>query len=119
MEITKDIRYIGVNDHEIDLFEGQYEVPLGMAYNSYVILDEKIAVLDTADGNFVREWLENLEAALDGREPDYLVIHHMEPDHSAGIEAFLRRYPGRCWWAARRHSRSWTSSTAPSGSGWR
>ena len=93
MEITKDIRYIGVNDHEIDLFEGQYEVPLGMAYNSYVILDEKIAVMDTVDGGFIQEWLENLEAALGGRRPDYLIIHHMEPDHSAGITALLARYP--------------------------
>ena len=91
--ITKDIRYIGVNDHQIDLFEGMYDVPLGMAYNSYVILDEKTAVMDTADRHFVEEWLGNLEAALEGRKPDYLVVHHMEPDHSSGIEAFAKAYP--------------------------
>ena len=89
MEITKDIRYIGVDDHDIDLFEGQYDVSEnGMAYNSYVILGEKIAVADSVDGGFVDEWLGNLEAVLDGRTPDYLIVHHMEPDHSAGIAAF-------------------------------
>ena len=94
MEITKDIRYIGVNDHDIDLFEGQYDVSEnGMAYNSYVILGEKIAVADSVDGGFVDEWLGNLEAVLDGRTPDYLIVHHMEPDHSAGIAAFMERYP--------------------------
>ncbi len=94
MEVTKDIRYIGVNDHEIDLFEGQYDVSQnGMAYNSYVILGDKIAVTDSVDGAFVDEWLGNLASALDGREPDYLVVHHMEPDHSAGIAAFMERYP--------------------------
>jgi len=91
--ITRDIRYIGVNDHEIDLFEGMYVVPNGMAYNSYVILDEKTAVMDTTDRHFVDAWLDNLAAALDGRKPDYLVVHHMEPDHSAGIEAFVKKYP--------------------------
>ena len=91
--ITKDIRYIGVNDHEIDLFEGMYAVPEGMAYNSYVILDQKTAVMDTADRRFVQEWLENLEEALEGRKPDYLVVQHMEPDHSSGIGAFLKAYP--------------------------
>ena len=91
--ITKDIKYIGVNDREIDLFEGQYIVPDGMAYNSYVILDEKIAVADTVDAAFVGEWLENLENALEGRTPDYLIVHHMEPDHSAGIAEFVKRYP--------------------------
>ena len=91
--ITNDIRYIGVNDHEIDLFEGMYIVPNGMAYNSYVILDEKVAVMDTADRNFVSEWLENLSGALEGRRPDFLVVHHMEPDHSAGIAAFAEEYP--------------------------
>ena len=91
--ITKDIRYIGVNDHEIDLFEGMYVVPAGMAYNSYVILDEKVAVMDTADRNFVGEWLQNLSDGLEGRKPDYLVVHHMEPDHSAGIAAFAEEYP--------------------------
>ena len=90
--ITNDIRYIGVNDHEIDLFEGMYIVPNGMAYNSYVILDEKVAVMDTADRNFVGEWLENLSGALEGRRPDFLVVHHMEPDHSAGIVAFAEEY---------------------------
>ena len=93
MQITKDIRYIGVNDHEIDLFEGQYIVPEGMAYNSYVILDDQIAVMDTVDGNFVAQWLQNLQAALQGRTPDYLIVQHMEPDHSAGIAAFMREYP--------------------------
>ena len=93
MQITKDIRYIGVNDHEIDLFEGQYIVPEGMAYNSYVILDDQIAVMDTVDGNFVEQWMQNLQAALQGRTPDYLIVQHMEPDHSAGIAAFMRAYP--------------------------
>lgn len=92
MEITKDIIYIGVNDHDIDLFEGQYVVPNGMAYNSYVIKDKKNAVMDTVDRRFVNEWLGNLEAALGGKEPDYLIIQHMEPDHSAGIEEFLKKY---------------------------
>ena len=91
--ITKDIRYIGVNDHEIDLFEGMYAVPEGMAYNSYVILDQKTAVMDTADRRFVQEWLENLEEALEGRKPDFLLMQHMEPDHSSGIGAFLKAYP--------------------------
>ena len=93
MTITKDIKYIGVNDHQVDLFEGQYVVPNGMAYNSYVIMDEKIAVMDTVDQNFGDEWLKNLEAALEGRKPDYLVVHHMEPDHSANIDNFLNAYP--------------------------
>lgn len=93
MTITKDIRYIGVNDHQVDLFEGQYGVPNGMAYNSYVILDEKTAVMDTVDRNFGEAWLKNLEAALEGRKPDYLVVQHMEPDHSANIDVFLNRYP--------------------------
>lgn len=93
MSITKDIRYIGVNDRQIDLFEGMYVVPEGMAYNSYVILDEKTAVMDTADRHFVGEWLGNLAKALEGRKPDYLVVHHMEPDHSSGIEAFMNAYP--------------------------
>ena len=93
MQITKDIRYIGVNDHEVDLFEGQYVVPNGMAYNSYVIIDEKIAGMDTADVHFKDEWMANLKAALDGRSPDYLVVSHMEPDHSANIAAFLQEYP--------------------------
>ncbi len=88
MEITKDIRYIGVDDKEIDLFEGQYAVPNGMAYNSYVIIDEKIAVMDTVDTKFGEVWLEKLEAELDGRAPDYLVVQHMEPDHSAHIRTF-------------------------------
>ena len=91
--VTKDIRYIGVDDHEIDLFEGMYIVPEGMAYNSYVILDEKVAVMDTTDRNFTQAWLANLEAALAGRKPDYLVVHHMEPDHSSGIAAFAEKYP--------------------------
>ena len=93
MEITKDIRYVGVNDHKIDLFEGQYDVPNGMAYNSYVILDSKIAVMDTVDRNFTHEWLNNLEDALGDRKPDYLVVQHMEPDHSANIFNFMKNYP--------------------------
>ena len=93
MEITKDIKYIGVNDHKVDLFEGQYDVPNGMAYNSYIIIDEKIAVMDTVDRNFTHEWLDNLEHALNGRKPDYLVVQHMEPDHSANIANFMKAYP--------------------------
>ena len=93
MTITNDIRYIGVNDHQVDLFEGQYDVPNGMAYNSYVILDEKVAVMDTVDIHFTQEWLKNLEVELQGRKPDYLVVHHMEPDHSASIDIFLNAYP--------------------------
>ena len=93
MFITNDIKYIGVNDHRVDLFEGQYIVPNGMSYNSYVILDEKIAVMDTVDQYFGDEWLENLSRVLEGRKPDYLVVHHMEPDHSANIDNFLRAYP--------------------------
>jgi len=93
MTITNDIKYIGVNDHQVDLFEGQYVVPNGMAYNSYVILDEKIAVMDTVDANFGAEWLANLAAELQGRKPDYLVVQHMEPDHSANIAEFMNAYP--------------------------
>ena len=93
MNVTKDIRYIGVNDYKTDLFEGQYVVPNGIAYNSYVILDEKVAVMDTVDRNFTDEWLRNLDDALDGRKPDFLVVQHMEPDHSANIDTFLTRYP--------------------------
>ena len=93
MTITNDIRYIGVNDHDIDLFEGQYVVPNGMAYNSYIIMDEKIAVMDTVDGAFGGEWLAKTEAELAGKSPDYLVVHHMEPDHSANITAFAEKYP--------------------------
>ena len=94
MYITNDIRYVGVNDHRIDLFEGQYRVPNGMAYNSYVILDEKVAVMDTVDVNFTGEWLANVAAVLEGRRPDYLIVQHMEPDHSASIAEFLKVYPG-------------------------
>ena len=93
MKVTNDILYIGVNDHQVDLFEGQYVVPNGMAYNSYVIMDEKIAVMDTVDQNFGEEWLSNLEKVLEGRKPDYLVVQHMEPDHSANIDVFLTKYP--------------------------
>lgn len=93
MNVSQDIRYIGVNDHQVDLFEGQYIVPNGMAYNSYVIMDEKIAVMDTSEINFVDQWLANLAAALEGRKPDYLVVQHMEPDHSSGIAAFAAAYP--------------------------
>lgn len=91
--VTDSIVYVGVNDHEVDLFEGQYVVPNGMAYNSYVILDEKIAVMDTVDQKKTQEWLENVKEALSGRQPDYLVIQHMEPDHSASIGAFVETYP--------------------------
>ena len=93
MNITNDIRYIGVNDHNVDLFEGQYVVPNGISYNSYVILDEKIAVMDTVDAGFTHEWFDNLQHALDGRTPDYLIVQHMEPDHSANILNFANAYP--------------------------
>lgn len=93
MTITNDIRYIGVNDHDIDLFEGQYIVPEGMAYNSYVILDEKIAVMDSVDARFGGEWLANLEKELSGRKPDFLIVQHMEPDHSANVAKFAEKYP--------------------------
>lgn len=93
MQITKDIRYVGVNDHQVDLFEGQYSVPNGMAYNSYVILDEKVAVMDTVDKSFTHQWLDNLAAVLGTRNPDYLVVQHMEPDHAANIANFMKVYP--------------------------
>ena len=93
MKITNDIKYVGVNDHNVDLFEGQYVVPNGMAYNSYVILDEKIAVMDTVDAAFTHEWLDNIQGVLGSRKPDYLVVQHMEPDHSANIENFVKAYP--------------------------
>lgn len=92
-KIANEIYYIGVNDHEIDLFEGQYDVPNGMAYNSYIILDEKISVFDTVDGNFTDQWLENISNTLEGRKPDYLIVQHMEPDHSANILNFIKAYP--------------------------
>ena len=91
--ITESIKYVGVNDHKVDLFEGQYKVPNGMAYNSYVILDEKIAVMDTVDAGFTHEWLDNLENVLEGRKPDYLIVQHMEPDHAANVASFLKVYP--------------------------
>lgn len=91
--LGQDMRYVGVNDHQVDLFEGQYVVPKGMAYNSYVILDEKVAVLDTVDAAFGEEWLTKVEAALCGRQPEYLIVHHMEPDHSANIARFMEKYP--------------------------
>ena len=93
MTITKNIRYIGVNDHQVDLFEGQYVVPSGMSYNSYAIMDEKVAIFDTVDRNFTAQWLDNIRTVLDGRKPDYLIIQHMEPDHSANIANFLKEYP--------------------------
>lgn len=93
MFVTEDIRYIGVSDHDVDLFEGQYTVENGMSYNSYVILDEKVAVMDTVDAHFGVEWLQNLETELNGRRPDYLVVQHMEPDHSANIAVFMETYP--------------------------
>lgn len=92
--ITNDIKYVGVNDHEIDLFEGQYDVPCGMAYNSYIIMDEKIAVMDSVDIRFADQWIGNVKEALEGRDPDYLVIQHMEPDHSSSIMEFLSAFPG-------------------------
>ena len=92
-KINDSILYIGVNDHEIDLFEGQYTVPNGMAYNSYLLLDERVAVMDTVDQSKTEEWLQNLDRALDGRTPDYLIVQHVEPDHSASIDAFVDRYP--------------------------
>ena len=91
--MQKDIQYVGVNDRNIDLFEGMYKVPEGMAYNSYVIIDEKIAVMDTVDGAFKKEWLGKVERALEGRLPDYLIVQHMEPDHSANIRSFIEKYP--------------------------
>ncbi len=93
MYISKNVKYIGVNDHSVDLFEGQYVVPNGMSYNSYVIIDEKIAVMDTVDANFGDEWLANLDKELEGRKPDYLVVQHMEPDHSANVTLFMDKYP--------------------------
>ncbi|WP_303826042.1 FprA family A-type flavoprotein [Ruminococcus flavefaciens] len=93
-KITNDIYYIGVNDHDIDLFEGQYDVPNGMAYNSYIIVDDKTAVFDTVDGNFTEQWLGNIAEVLGDRRPDYLIVQHMEPDHSANIKHFLEKYPG-------------------------
>ncbi|MBR6616354.1 MAG: flavin reductase [Oscillospiraceae bacterium] len=93
MTITNDIRYIGVNDHQVDLFEGQYDVPNGMAYNSYAIMDEKIAIMDTVDAAFTHEWLDNIQNALGSRQPDYLIVQHMEPDHSANIVSFIKAYP--------------------------
>ena len=94
MNITKDIKYIGVNDHKLDLFEGQYRVPGGMAYNSYLILDERVAVVDSVEADFVDEWLGNVDSVLGGKSPDYLIVQHMEPDHSAGIKRFLDKYLG-------------------------
>ena len=93
MKVTDTIQYVGVNDHRIDLFEGQYKVPNGMSYNSYVILDEKIAVMDTVDAEFTHQWLDNIQQVLDGRKPDYLIVQHMEPDHAANVANFLRVYP--------------------------
>ena len=93
MHISNDIKYIGVNDHEIDLFEGQYDVPNGMAYNSYAIIDEKIAIMDSVDARFTHQWLDNIQNAIGDRKPDYLVVHHMEPDHSANIHRFAKSYP--------------------------
>ena len=92
MYISDTIRYVGVNDHAVDLFEGQYTVPHGMSYNSYVILDEKIAVMDTVDTHFTHEWMDNLQNLLGDRKPDYLVVQHMEPDHSANIANFMKLY---------------------------
>ena len=93
MQIARDIFYVGVDDHDIDLFEGMYDVPNGMAYNSYLIVDEKVAVMDSVEARFGEEWLGKIEAQLGGRTPDYLVVQHMEPDHSANIARFMERYP--------------------------
>lgn len=109
MEISACVKYVGVNDHQVDLFEGQYKVPNGMSYNSYVILDDKIAVMDTVDGFFTEEWLNNVEQVLDGKMPDYLVIQHMEPDHSASIPAFLKNIPKPQWYPQLRDFSSWNS----------
>ena len=92
MFITEDIKYIGVNDHQVDLFEGQYKVPNGMSYNSYAIIDEKTAIMDTVDAHFTHEWLDNIETALGGRKPDYLIVQHMEPDHAGNIANFMKIY---------------------------
>ena len=92
-EITKDIRYIGVDDTTLDLFEGQYIIPEGISYNSYVIMDEKIAVMDTADARMTKEWMANLEEALEGKQPDYVVVLHMEPDHAGSLKALVEKYP--------------------------
>ena len=92
MEITKDILYVGVNDHLVDLFEGQYDVPNGMAYNSYLICDDKVAVMDSVDAHFTDEWITKIAAALGERTPDYLVVQHMEPDHSGSVAAFAQAY---------------------------
>ena len=92
MNITDNIKYVGMSDKHLDYFEGQYKTPNGMSYNSYVILDEKIAVLDTVDARFKDEWLKKVSDALDGKEPNYLVVHHMEPDHSSNIQNFLLKY---------------------------
>ena len=89
MKVTDTIKYVGVNDHHVDLFEGQYKVPNGMSYNSYVILDEKIAVMDTVDAEFTHQWLDNIQQVLEGRKPDYLIVQHMEPDHAANIAEFV------------------------------
>ena len=105
MRIADGVLYVGVNDHQLDLFEGQYIVPNGMAYNSYVIMDEKVAVMDGVDGNFVDEWLSNLEGALDGRTPDYLIVQHMEPDTAAASSPLWSATPRRPSWAA------WVRST--------
>ena len=94
IKLTDDIFYIGVDDRQLDLFEGQYDVPNGMAYNSYIIFDDKTAVFDTVDGNFTDEWLDNITEVLADRTPDYLVVQHMEPDHSANIAEFMKQYPG-------------------------
>lgn len=109
MKISACVKYVGVNDHQVDLFEGQYKVPNGMSYNSYVILDDKIAVMDTVDGFFTEEWLNNVEGVLAGKMPDYLVIQHMEPDHSASIPAFLKNIPMPQWYPQLRGSSSWNS----------
>ena len=93
MFISNDIKYIGVNDHKVDLFEGQYKVPNGMSYNSYAIIDEKVAVMDTVDAGFTHEWLDNIQNTLGSIKPDYLVVQHMEPDHSANIMNFAKTYP--------------------------
>ena len=101
--ISKSVKYVGVNDHEVDLFEGQYVVPNGMAYNSYVIIDEKIAVFDSVSQGFGEQWLNNIENAIENREPDYLIVQHMEPDHSANINKFAEEYPNATIVADRYH----------------
>ena len=118
MEISACVKYVGVNDHQVDLFEGQYKVPNGMSYNSYVILDDKIAVMDTVDRRATEPWLENLSAALAGRTPDYLVIQHLEPDHAGSIGALTERYPEMTLVASAKALANGAAAIAPTAFDW-